>query len=54
VPTASNLNFSAGETRANNAFLSLAADGSGQAAFRVVIAAGGTAELIVDLVGYFE
>ncbi len=55
VPSASALNFAAGETRANNAILALAADASGAAAFRADLAGGaGTADLLVDVVGYFQ
>jgi hypothetical protein len=52
LPLVSNLNFSAGQTRANNAVVRLGPDGtvaifSGQGA-------GGTVQTIVDVNGYFE
>jgi hypothetical protein len=55
APLASALNFAAGQTRANNAVLPLAADASGTAVFRADLAGGaGTAGLLVDVVGYFQ
>ncbi len=51
-PLASTLNFVAGQTRANNAVLLLASDGSGTVdAFN---GSGGTVHVIVDVNGYFE
>ena len=52
VPATSNLNFSAGQTRANNAVVRL--DGDGEIAFLATVGGGGTVHLIVDVVGYFE
>jgi glucose/arabinose dehydrogenase len=52
APSTSILNFSAGQTRSNNAILRLA-DGRFTAA-AAVAGTGGTAHLIVDVVGYFE
>jgi hypothetical protein len=51
VPGTSTLNFSAGQTRANNAIVQLgASDG-----FNVLCSMpGGTAHVLVDVVGYFE
>jgi cytochrome b561 len=51
VPLVSTLNYSAGQTRANNAIVQLGAGGAiavtcGQAA--------GTAHFIIDVVGYFR
>jgi uncharacterized repeat protein (TIGR01451 family) len=54
VPGTSTLNFGAGQTRANNAGIPLAGNGSGQVAFRATVTGGGTVELIVDVTGYFE
>lgn len=53
-PTASAMNFQAGVTRANNAMLPLAYDGSGTLGFLATVAGGGTVHVIVDVVGYFE
>ena len=52
VPTVSSINYSAGQTRANNAVISL--DASGAMAVFVGQPAGTTAHLIVDVNGYFE
>lgn len=53
-PVASTINFGAGQTRANNAILSLATDGTGTLAARPVIAGNGSVHVILDVVGYFE
>ena len=53
LPPTSMLNFNAGLTRANNGIIPLASDSSGTLAFRAVILDGGTAHLIVDVMGYF-
>jgi len=52
VPPASNLNYVAGQTRANNAIISL--NPGGELAAFVGQAAGTTAHLIIDVNGYFE
>lgn len=52
VPLASSINFRAGQTRANNAVVPLAADGS--AGFGVRNDAPGTVHLVVDVNGYFR
>jgi uncharacterized repeat protein (TIGR01451 family) len=52
VPTASSINYGAGQTRANNAVIRLNASGA-MAAF-VGQAAGTTVHLILDVNGYFE
>lgn len=51
-PVTATLNFGAAQTRANNAILSLGADGS----FAVLpfVSGGGQAHLVVDVTGYFE
>lgn len=54
APVASTLNFSAGQTRANNAVLSLATDGAGTLRARPFITGGGTVHLLIDVSGYFE
>jgi hypothetical protein len=51
APLASVINFSANKARANNAILSLAADG--RLAIRNDMTAG-TAHVILDVVGYFQ
>jgi predicted outer membrane repeat protein len=51
VPGTSNGNFKAGQTRANNAMVSLAADSSG---FDVLNGANGTVHFILDVNGYFR
>jgi len=50
--TATTLQFNAGQIRANNGVLGLATNG--QIAVLPTIAGGGTAHLILDVVGYFE
>jgi hypothetical protein len=52
TPLASSINFSAGQTRANNAILRLSADGSGSIV--VENGAAGTVHFILDVSGYFE
>src|SRR5512140_2171470 len=52
APNASTLSFRAGQTRANNALVLLASDGSG--AFRITSSAAGTVDVIVDVNGWFE
>lgn len=51
-PASSVLNFAPGQTRANNAVLGLAGDGSLDAV--LAIPGGGSAHLLLDVVGYFE
>jgi len=52
VPTASVLNYAAGQTRANNAIVSLSP--SGELAAFVGLPAGTTTHLIIDVNGYFD
>ncbi|MFY9820627.1 MAG: hypothetical protein WAM82_04545, partial [Thermoanaerobaculia bacterium] len=52
VPATSTLNFSAGQTRANNAVTQLGA--AGDLAIFCATPAGSTADVIVDVVGYFQ
>jgi len=54
VPGSSTINFAAGQTRANNAFLRLSEGASPALAAKAVLAAPGTVELIVDVNGYFQ
>ena len=51
VPSTSTLNYSSGQTRANNAIVGLSA--AGALAVRCAQAAG-TAHVILDVTGYFE
>jgi hypothetical protein len=52
VPNASSISFGVGRTRANNAYVLLAADGTGQAT--VKNNAAGALDLVIDVTGYFE
>ena len=52
VPATSNINFSAGQTRANNAVVLLATDASGSLA--VLNGAAGATHFILDVNGYFQ
>ena len=52
VPLASTLNFSSGQTRANNAVMPLASDGTGT--IKVLAGTGGTVDFILDVNGYFQ
>ena len=52
APNTLTLVFGAGQTRANNALVGLASDGSG--AFKVVSSATGSVDVIVDVNGWFE
>jgi hypothetical protein len=51
-PLASSINFVTGQTRANNAILALASDGSGT--IDVFNGSAGTVHVIIDVNGYFE
>ena len=50
-PLASNINFQAAQTRANNAIVSVAGDGTG---IKVMNGSPGTVDLILDANGYFQ
>ena len=52
APLTSTINFSANQTRANNAVLPLASDGSGT--INVLAGTGGTVDFILDVNGYFQ
>src|SRR6185369_6690482 len=52
--TTSSLNFSTGQTLANNAIVPLAFDGSGTLAVTPLVGGNGTVHLILDVSGYFE
>jgi hypothetical protein len=54
APTASNINFTAGQTRANNAVVKLAGSGSGTFAIRQFTNPPGNTHVIVDVNGYFQ
>lgn len=53
VPNASTINFSAGQTRTNNAVLPLSSDGAGTLAAQALVTSKGNLQLIVDVNGYF-
>jgi hypothetical protein len=52
APLASAINFSANQTRSNNAVLPLASDGSGT--INVLAGTGGTVDFILDVNGFFQ
>jgi hypothetical protein len=52
IPNASSISFRAGRTRANNAYVLLARDGTGRAT--VKNNAAGALDLVIDVTGYFE
>jgi hypothetical protein len=52
MPLASTINFQARQTRANNAVVALAGDGTGT--MKVFNAAAGTVDLVLDVSGYFR
>ncbi len=54
LPLTSTINFSAGQTRANNAVLSLATDGTGGLAVLPTVGGTGNVQLIIDVNGYFN
>ena len=54
APLTSTINFAAGATRANNAILALAFDGTGTLSATPSVAGGGTVHLLVDVSGWFE
>ncbi|MEP7008859.1 MAG: hypothetical protein ABJC13_00900 [Acidobacteriota bacterium] len=54
APGVATLNFSAGQTRTNNALVQLATDGSGSYAASAFVLGSGTVHVIVDVAGYFE
>jgi hypothetical protein len=51
-PLTSNINFSVGLTRANNAILRLSSDGTGSVS--IFNGSGGTVQVIIDVNGYFQ
>jgi hypothetical protein len=52
LPLVSTIHYAPGQTRANNAVVALASDGSG--GVKVVTDSAGSVHLILDVVGYFE
>jgi hypothetical protein len=48
------INFSAGQTRSNNAILPISADGLGMLAVQPGVPGGRTVQLVIDVSGYFE
>lgn len=53
-PLASNVNFSAGQTRTNNAVVRLAPSGNGTLAVRPMLAGGASVQVVIDVIGFFE
>jgi len=54
VPSTSTINFAAGRTRANNAIIGLAGDGSGNLLAFAMVSGSGSVDLILDVTGYFQ
>ncbi|HEY6555482.1 MAG TPA: PQQ-dependent sugar dehydrogenase, partial [Vicinamibacteria bacterium] len=54
LPTTSNLNFSAGQTRANNTVTALSTNGQGTVRAFASVTGPGTVHLIIDVAGYFQ
>jgi hypothetical protein len=54
APATSVINFRLNQTRANNAILPLARDGSGGLAVQAFVLGGGTVDLLLDVNGYFQ
>ena len=52
-PATSTLNFAAGQTRANDAILPLASDGTGMLAAEPFVLGGGSVHVLIDVNGYF-
>ncbi len=53
-PGTSNINFSGGQTRANNAVVPLSFDGRGHLSVMVALVPGAQVDVIVDVNGYFQ
>jgi PKD repeat protein len=53
VPPVSTINFSAGQTRTNNAIVPLSSDGSGNLAALSSVVGKGNVQLVLDVNGYF-
>lgn len=54
VPTVSTINFTAGQTRSNNAVVNLSGDVIGSIGAQASVAGGGQVHLIIDVNGYWE
>ncbi|HBL27620.1 MAG TPA: hypothetical protein DD490_12350 [Acidobacteria bacterium] len=54
VPLVSTITFAAGQTRTNNAILSLSAGSVGSIEAKAVVAGNGQVHLVLDVTGYFE
>ncbi len=54
IPATSTLNFSAGQTRANNAVSALSTDGQGRVKAFASVTGPGSVHLILDVAGYFQ
>jgi len=52
LPLTSSINYAAGQTRANNAIISV--DATGRMAAFAGVPTGGTVHVIIDVVGYFQ
>ncbi|HWM95212.1 MAG TPA: hypothetical protein VN493_30945 [Thermoanaerobaculia bacterium] len=53
-PVSTVINFGTGLTRANNALVFLATDGSGEILAKAILTDSGTVHLVIDVTGYFE
>lgn len=54
LPATSTINFQTADTRANNAILSIAPDGTGTIQGYASLSGGGTVQLLVDVSGYYK
>jgi hypothetical protein len=54
TPNTSTINFTAGQTLANNAILALASNGEGTLGITPFVIGGGTVHVLVDVSGYFQ
>ncbi len=54
TPNTSTINFTAGQTLANNAILPLASNGEGTLGITPFVIGGGTVHVLVDVSGYFQ
>jgi PKD repeat protein len=53
IPVVSTINFSAGQTRTNNAILPISSDTSGTLSAQPLVTGNGNVQLVVDVNGYF-
>ena len=54
APVASSINFSAGDTRSNNAVLLLSTDTLGTLGARSFVSSGGGVDVVIDVTGYYK